>query len=57
MIHQLLCFDLKSKEKFTPLFDKLRQNVIENKSFPKISPHELIDHTVWPLEGGKIPSP
>jgi len=23
-------------------------------SFPKISPHELIDHTVWPLEGVKV---
>jgi len=25
-------------------------------SFPKIFPHELIDNTVWPLEGVKVPS-
>jgi len=28
---------------------------VQISSFPKISSHELIDHTVWPLEGVKFP--
>jgi len=34
-----------------------KQKIEQISSFPKISPHELIDNTVWPLEGVKVLSP
>jgi len=34
-----------------------KQKIDQISRFPKISPHELIDNTVWPLEGVKFLSP
>jgi len=34
-----------------------KQKIKQISSFLKMSPHELIDNTVWPLEGVKFPLP
>jgi len=34
-----------------------KQKIEQISSFQKISPHELIDNTIWPLKGVKFPLP
>jgi len=45
------CFDPKLLAYLTS-YVKMSEN--KRSSFLKISPHELIDNTVWPLEGVKF---